>query len=68
MRLPSEFTSVHPLFHVTMLKKCIVDTESILSIKGLGVKENLSYGEVPVEILDRQIMELRNKKVASVKL
>ncbi|WMV38320.1 hypothetical protein MTR67_031705 [Solanum verrucosum] len=34
---------------------------------GLGVKLNLSYEEVPVKILDRQVKKLRNKKVASVK-
>ncbi|WMV50366.1 hypothetical protein MTR67_043751, partial [Solanum verrucosum] len=32
------------------------------------VKENLAYEEVPIEILDRQVKRLRNKKVASVKV
>ena len=34
--------------HASMLKKCIGDPESILSIEVLGVKDNLSYYEVPV--------------------
>ena len=29
--------SVHPVFHVSMIKKCIGDPESILTIEGLGV-------------------------------
>ena len=33
---------------VTVFKKCIDDPESILPIEGLGVKDNLSYEEVPV--------------------
>ena len=66
MRLPSELTSVHPIFHVSMLKKCIGDFESILPIEDLGVQENLFYEEVVVEILDRQVKKLRNKDVASV--
>ena len=49
-----------------MLKKCIGDLESILPIEGLGVKDNLSYEEVPVQILDRQVKKLRNKEVVSV--
>ena len=61
LKLPSELASVHPVFHVSMLKKCIGDPESILPIKGLGVKENLSYEEVPVEILNRQAKKLRKK-------
>ena len=46
--LPSELASVHPAFHVSMLKKCVVDPESIFPIEGIGFKDNLSYEEVPV--------------------
>lgn len=37
LKLPSELASVHPVFHVSMLKKCIGDPESILPIEGLCV-------------------------------
>ena len=46
--LPSELTSVHPVFHVSMLKKCIGDLESILPIEDHCVNDNLSYEEVPI--------------------
>ena len=68
LRLPSEWASVHLVFHVSMLKKCIGDPNSILLIESLGVQENLSYEEVLVEILSRQVRTLRNKEVASVKV
>ncbi|KAK4712763.1 hypothetical protein R3W88_018670 [Solanum pinnatisectum] len=68
LNLPSELASVHPVFHVSMLKKCIGDPVSILPLEGLGVDENLSYEEVPVEILDRQVKRLRNKEVVSVEV
>ena len=48
----AELASVHPVFHVSMLKKCLGNPSSILPVKGLGVDVNLSYEEVPVEILD----------------
>ena len=51
-----------------MLKKCIGDTISTFPIEGFGVDENLSYEEVPVEILDRQIKKLRNKEMAFAKV
>ena len=66
LRLSCELDSVHPVFHISMLKKCSGDYGSILPIEGLGVKE--SYEEVPVEILNIQVKKLRNKEVASVEV
>ena len=43
LELPSELSSVHPVFHVFMLKKCTGDPMSILPIDGLGVYERLPY-------------------------
>jgi len=34
----------------------------------MAVKYSLTYEDVPVEILDRQIRRLRNKEVTSVKV
>ena len=53
LKLPSELSSVYSLFHVSMLKKCIGDLESILHIEDLGVNDNLYYEEVPTQILDK---------------
>ena len=63
LKLPNELASVHPVFHVSILKKCLGNPASILPIVGLGVNENLSYEEVPLEILDRHVKRLRNKDV-----
>ncbi|WMV58614.1 hypothetical protein MTR67_051999 [Solanum verrucosum] len=68
LKLPIELAPVHLVFHIFMLKKCIGDPMSILLLEGLGVNENLSYEEVLVEILDRQVKKLRNKEVSSVKI
>ena len=51
-----------------MLKKCIGNPKSILPIEGLSVKDNLSYDEIPVQIIDRQVKKLRNKEVVSIKV
>ncbi|KAH0675957.1 hypothetical protein KY285_023758 [Solanum tuberosum] len=68
LNLPNALASVFLVFHVSLLKKCVGDPTSIVSLGGLGVKENLSYKEVPVEILHRQVQKLSNKEVASVKV
>ncbi|WMV32597.1 hypothetical protein MTR67_025982 [Solanum verrucosum] len=53
--LPNDLASIRPVFHVSLLKKCVRDLTFIVPSEGLGVKENLSYEEVLVEILDRQV-------------
>ncbi len=67
--LPKEMELVHPVFHVSMLRKCVGDPNAIVPLEVVGVVEdNLTYEEVPVQILDRQVKRLRNKEVASVKV
>ena len=68
LELPLEMSMVHPVFHVSMLRKCLGDPSSIVPLDMVNVEENLSYEEVPVEILDRQVKRLRNKEIATVKV
>ena len=68
LELPSELEFVHPVFHVSMLRKCIGDPSRVVPIKDVQVTEDLSYEEVTVAILDRQVRKLRTKDVASVKV
>ncbi|XP_070041629.1 uncharacterized protein, partial [Nicotiana tomentosiformis] len=48
--------------------KCIGDPSRVIPIKDVQVTKDLSYDEVPVAILDRQVRKLRTKDVASVKV
>ncbi|XP_027772658.1 uncharacterized protein LOC114077178 [Solanum pennellii] len=68
MKLLQDYASVHPMFHVSMLKKYLGYPTSILLVEGSRVDENLSYEEVPIEISHRQVKRLRNKEVATVKV
>ncbi|WMV58867.1 hypothetical protein MTR67_052252 [Solanum verrucosum] len=68
LELPNDLASAHLIFHDSMLKKCVEDPTSIVPLERLGVKENLSYEEVLVKILDWQVKKLRNKQVAFVKV
>ena len=67
LKLPSELSSIYPVFHVSLLKKCIDDPESILA-EDLGVKDDHSYEKFTFKILDRQVKKLRNKAVVFVKV
>lgn len=45
-----------------MLKKSIGDSTVVVPLENTDVQNNLSYVEIPVEILDYQIHRLRTKK------
>ena len=62
LKLPSKLDSVHLVFQVSMMKKCIGDPVSILPIDGLGADEKLSYEEVSVDILDSQVKKLETMR------
>ncbi|WMV45169.1 hypothetical protein MTR67_038554 [Solanum verrucosum] len=68
LELPQELAAVHPVFHISMLKKCMGDLSLIIPIEDIGIKDSLSYEEILVQILDRQVRKLRTKEVASVKV
>ena len=66
--LPNDLAMVHPVFHLSMLRKFIGDENTIVPLQDVTIEENLSYEELPVEIFDRQVKRLRNKEIASVKV
>ncbi|XP_070024905.1 uncharacterized protein [Nicotiana sylvestris] len=49
-------------------EKVIRDPSLIVPNETIEVNEELSYEEIPVAILDRQVRNLRNKKIAFVKV
>ncbi|WMV14119.1 hypothetical protein MTR67_007504 [Solanum verrucosum] len=68
LELPQELVAVHPVFHIYMLNKFMGDPSLIILTEDIGIKDSLSYAEIPVQILDRQVRKLRTKEVASVKV
>ncbi|XP_070015249.1 uncharacterized protein [Nicotiana sylvestris] len=68
LALPVKLSSVYPIFHVSMLRKYIHDKSHIIPTNTIEIKEGLTYEEVPIEILDRQVRKLRTKDIASVKV
>ena len=59
---------MHPVFHVSMLKKYQGDGNYIIRWDSVLLDENLSYEEEPVAILDREVRKLRSKEIASIKV
>ena len=51
--LPPRFASVHPVFHISLLRKYVSNLSHILTPHTFEVRSDLSYNEVLVRILDR---------------
>ena len=68
LELAAKLAVVHLVFYISLLKKCVGDPASIVPLESVAVKDSLSYEDVLVEILDRQVRRLRNKEVTSVKV
>ena len=66
--LPSNLSRLHNVFHVSMLKKYVPDPSHVLSIEPVDLREDLSYVEEPVRILDRKDRVLRTKTIPLVKV
>ena len=68
LALPTEFAAVHPVFHVSMLRKYLPDDSYVLQSPAIEVDPRMTYVEEPIAILDRQVRKLRSKEISSVKV
>ena len=67
--LPPELSRIHPVFHVSMLRKYISDPSHVLQPQAVELSEDLTYEEYPVAIVDRQVVEqLRTKEIPMVEV
>ena len=68
LALPPSLSAVHPVFHVSMLRKYIPDESHVLSLDSVELVPDLTFEEEPTTILDRQVRKLRTKEIASMKV
>ncbi|GJX50803.1 putative reverse transcriptase domain-containing protein [Tanacetum coccineum] len=68
LELPQELSRVHNTFHVSNLKKCYSDDPLVVPLEGLQVDDKLYFVEEPVEIMDREVKQLRRSRVLIVKV
>ena len=68
LKLPPELSRIHDTFHVSMLRKYIPDPSHLLREQPVQLKENLTYEEIPVQIVDRKEQVLRSKVLPLVKV
>ncbi|GJX97551.1 putative reverse transcriptase domain-containing protein [Tanacetum coccineum] len=67
LELPQELSRVHNTFHVSNLKKCYSDEPLAVPLEGLHIDDNLRFVEEPVEIMDREVKQLKQSRILIVK-
>ncbi|GKD00105.1 putative reverse transcriptase domain-containing protein [Tanacetum coccineum] len=68
LELPEELSNIHNTFHISNLKKCLSDESLIIPMKELQLNDKLNFVEEPVEIMDREIKQLKRSRIPIVKV
>ncbi|GJY43746.1 putative reverse transcriptase domain-containing protein [Tanacetum coccineum] len=68
LELPKELSNIHSTFHDSNLKKCLSDESLIILIKELRLDDKLNFVEEPIEIMDREVKQLRQSHILIVKV
>ena len=59
---------VHNVFHVSMLRKFLLDPEHAIPLEPLSIEQDLTFESRPVKILEESERVLRNKTLKYVKI
>ncbi|GJY42532.1 putative reverse transcriptase domain-containing protein [Tanacetum coccineum] len=68
LELPQQLSRVHNTFHVSNLKKCLSDETLVIPLEELRVDDKLHFVEEPVEVMDREIKQLKRSRIPIIKV
>nr|GEW06858.1 hypothetical protein [Tanacetum cinerariifolium] len=68
LELPQQLSRVHNTFHVSNLKKCLSDESIVISLEELCIYDKLYFVEEPVEVMDREIKQLKRSRIPIIKM
>ncbi|GJR16976.1 putative reverse transcriptase domain-containing protein [Tanacetum coccineum] len=68
LELPEELSNVHSTFHISNLKKCLSDESYVIPMKELRLDDKLNFVEEPVEIMDREVKQLKQSRIPIIKV
>ncbi|GKE71462.1 hypothetical protein Tco_1529534 [Tanacetum coccineum] len=56
------------MFHVSNLKKCYADEPLAVLLDGLHIDDKLHFVKKPVEIMDREVKQLKQSRIPIIKV
>nr|GEZ30049.1 putative reverse transcriptase domain-containing protein [Tanacetum cinerariifolium] len=68
LELPKKLCRIHNTFHVSNLKKCLADKNLVIPLEGVQLDDKLHFIEEPVEIMDREVKQLKQSRIPIIKV
>ncbi|GJY28904.1 putative reverse transcriptase domain-containing protein [Tanacetum coccineum] len=68
LELPRELRNVHNTFYISNLKKCLSDESLVIPMKELRLDDKLNFVEEQVEIMDREVKQLKQSRIRIVQV
>jgi hypothetical protein len=68
LQLPESMAGVHPVFHVSMLKKYIRDVELKIEANQIIIQQDLTIDAQPVRVLEFSECVMRNHTIKYIKI
>nr|GEX45635.1 putative reverse transcriptase domain-containing protein [Tanacetum cinerariifolium] len=68
LELPEKLRGIHNTFHVSNIKKCLVDKNLVIPLEEVQLDNKLHFIKEPVEIIDREVKQLKQSRIPIVKV
>ncbi|GJX44295.1 putative reverse transcriptase domain-containing protein [Tanacetum coccineum] len=68
LELPDKLRGIHNTFHVSNLKKCLADENLVIPLEEIQLDDKLHFIEEPVEIMDREVKQLKQSRLPIIKV
>nr|GEU84489.1 putative reverse transcriptase domain-containing protein [Tanacetum cinerariifolium] len=68
LELPQQLNRVHNMLHVSNLNKFLSNESLVIPLDGLRIDDKLHFVEEPVEIMDREIKQLKRSRIPIIKV
>ncbi|MCI17945.1 hypothetical protein A2U01_0039096, partial [Trifolium medium] len=68
LALPPEMSGMHDVFHVSQLRKFVLDSSVTVDLETIELEPNMTFQPQPVRIVDRDVRKLRNRTIPVVRV
>ena len=63
-----ELSQLHNMLHICMLRKYVPSSSHVIRLEQVEIQKDLTYSAKLVQILDREVKQLRSKMISLVKM